>query len=610
MARARRTYPLQGTLLTVCALGLLVLTVYAWSRQPTATLVAHLPENGVFSHDFDDGSALEWWRLAATIRGSEDERGDWTLYEGDDLIGYRLQWKADTKTWTMLRIGPGPGLLARGVLEEPPKALEWMRHRNQLTLTVDGSIVCRIIDLLAHQPGRSWGLDFSGVPPRIQLDLHDDSYQAPPAPFTSGIEDRSTDLHAELAKERDPITILENTIQDMLTTRDGLDNARVFFAARLANGIEGYPEDVRQQMLAWVMWAAATATIQNRNDFDAAFLRTIIDQLRMTAASGNAIPQIPGFFHNLSLQAAGRARDLPMGAAPAERFVRKREQLLQTVASLSGNDPDTWIHEDPSEAMERQFCEALARGLVGERPPATPAEAPRWMVDRWRGVSGTNPIELPLTAIPVADPPRPWVRGTLDELLTLADLRPASAVRLRARTLAAVTNSRMDDLKAALSDTEVPHRESLLTSSILATRGIVDPVAALRALTSKSEGRLSIAERDPLAYAIYHLLLHRQLRDANTGVDVLGAELPPALTPHERLLSGAEEATTIAFGDPTATLRPPEALAAALVMQEVQGLEPDWSLLTALPSMVLPLSLLEPGERTQPEPPSGAGDQP
>ena len=38
---------------------------------------------------------------------------------------------------------------------------------------------------------------------------------------------------------------------------------------------------------------------------------------------------------------------------------------------------------------------------------------------------------------------------------------------------------------------------------------------------------------------------------------------------------------------------PAEALAAALAMQEVAGLKPDWSKRRGLPSLTLPLALLE-----------------
>ena len=74
----------------------------------------------------------------------------------------------------------------------------------------------------------------------------------------------------------------------------------------------------------------------------------------------------------------------------------------------------------------------------------------------------------------------------------------------------------------------------------------------------------------------------------------LEAELPPALAPYSKLLSGKPGATMLVFVFEDANLPPLHALAAALALQEVAGLDPDWALLDEAPCLDLPLHLMRP----------------
>jgi hypothetical protein len=148
-----------------------------------------------------------------------------------------------------------------------------------------------------------------------------------------------------------------------------------------------------------------------------------------------------------------------------------------------------------------------------------------------------------------------------------------------------------------LGDEQIDGRSRKLLSALLALHGGVPLKEAVDLLATAPEGTTALAERDPLAYALYRLLLYRNRNDVSPDDHVLGFRLPPGLTPHQRLLSGTDEALVIAFDQPGDNLPPSQAVAAALALQEISGLDVTWELLRTLPDLTLPLDLMVPPRR-------------
>jgi hypothetical protein len=246
---------------------------------------------------------------------------------------------------------------------------------------------------------------------------------------------------------------------------------------------------------------------------------------------------------------------------------------------------------------------------------------------RWRAFAGGIPGVANFPVVQANDERNP-IRSSLDRLMQLAAFEPGGlpAVTMCA-TLKATLHApppanamrevideqeKLNQLKALelMQSIEAPTRELILTRALLALRNIGDVKSALEGLDPdplhqlpNGTGTIPLARRDPLAYALYRLLQHRQL-EQNTlkqppGPFTQPPSLPEALTSSfGRLLSGQRESTHEVAWIPDPNVLPSvQTLAAALAMQEVTGLEtvlPNWSLLDQLPCFTLPIHLMKP----------------
>jgi hypothetical protein len=204
---------------------------------------------------------------------------------------------------------------------------------------------------------------------------------------------------------------------------------------------------------------------------------------------------------------------------------------------------------------------------------------------------------------------------------------PLPAVAMRATLIEAL--ERGDPAAAALAVANAPERESVLARALLALAGVGDPKEALLSLGAATGAQpppanaamaANWARHDPLAFALDRLLRHRLDKARPIGPEGAGGVVPPvapvapvapvhlgediraqpvdlpeALAPFERLLSGRAYATHEIWLHDASVLPPSQALAAALAMQEACGGDPDWTLLKRFPCFTLPLLLMIPG---------------
>ncbi|MDA3959816.1 MAG: hypothetical protein PF961_03425, partial [Planctomycetota bacterium] len=146
-------------------------------------------------------------------------------------------------------------------------------------------------------------------------------------------------------------------------------------------------------------------------------------------------------------------------------------------------------------------------------------------------------------------------------------------------------------------------------TGLLACQGLLPTEQGLTALNGNDGQGSSWNQTDPLAYALARLLQHRAgappVADSQGPGEAspLAEQVPPALGRFKKLLGGKPVATMLVFSFGDANLPPLHALAAALAMQEVAGLKPDWSLLSEAPCLDLPLELMIPA-------PAQGGSQP
>lgn len=320
---------------------------------------------------------------------------------------------------------------------------------------------------------------------------------------------------------------------------------------------------------------------------------------------------------------------------------------------------------DDAEARARAYTETQRQRLAEANSAILPAGAPDWVVSRWRTLAGSGPGrpepdkpvyagEIPISATE-QNPVLPALKRLLDHAALDADAAEGTArlidtlERYTARRETLDAKGQMEARTACDAEAEaifkaMPGRQAIIARALFVIRrldmqdlvdidtaqSLLDPkdIRALREQEQKerparhfaaSERPLAPIESDPLAYACYRLLLKRrsdprlspgQLTVGNNPISN-PTGLPETLSTFAPLLSGTPEATSYAWKVDPAILPPPLALAAALAMQEVAGLRPEWRLLERTPSFTVPLRFLLPPRNSAPGlSPTGDGAQP
>lgn len=646
LERKRRTWPrwsLPGAIVLV-----VIVSLWSLRHQPTSTLMDHVPAlfGSQVSHVLKDTRAMTQdargsepsclaWRIHLHVDPSLRPPGpEWIMFEGETCgRGYELHWLPDRLALQIIR-APERLLLGTVLLKDLPEDVAFVRHGPQLQVWVNGQNRLSCIDPAGNSPAPSaWGFRATGaMKDGSSLSLFDDSARL-------SADEKTAALWPDAAAKNSPnkytsdddirrfqklpllLQVRQALFLDPLSRRSAADVALDSALASVLNKTNIDPN--KNSLLSWLDWGklrldlyATSAVIPDRAHEIAASLEHLDALARVQHA-----PENLGLFLNLlpllAEKACGRSQ-LPR--APAA-VLRERDAWLQLLrqagqAALRLDEdhgrllPDRW-------RWQLRLCLHAAQCFMHNAPDPLPAEAPDWVVSRWRTLAGNGPGGPVFSGdIPVSTDEQNPILPVLMRLLDHAAIDPTAAEGT-ARLIELMENyeAKRETLDAAgqlaartdcdaMADTIIktmPERQAILARALFVFRRLVlqDLVDAEKALMlldppeirearlrdsghnlSEANRPLAPIESDPLAYAFYRLLLAR-LANPELSPDIRRRIVNPINNPSglpethatfSSLLSGRPEATSYAWKvDPT-ILPPPQALAAALAMQEAAGL--------------------------------------
>lgn len=617
-----------------------VASAWAWWTQPETTQLgfARIPVGARSSVVLDNLSApsprnapCPAWRLHLRIdRGLKPPGPEWMMFEGGKPgDGYELHWAPSRLGLVLVRASDAL-VLGSKVLGHFPEQVVLVRHGCRLEVWADEQLALTATDPQAAALATSWGFQASGPMDDSSITLIDDrrllseaelrALVQEPANLAPLLNDRSRADHA-LLTARHALALDPERVPGEVTS--ALERAGS--AAR--SDLNG--QEQRARLLHWLSWGETRLALM-RQDNDAPIrTRAAIEQL-VVLAGQMPVAESAGLIMDLLDRIVRTCSRAPTRIP--EEVVRWRHGWLENLAFAA-----THAESACSPALgddwrwQLRLVAHAADCLRGKRPRPTPAEAPDWVVSRWRAFAGGNPSVPSFSAnIPAPADERNPVRPALDHLIQLAAFEPggAAAMVLRARILDALeittpasadpdvrTEARRQAERRALEALRTamaPAREVALDTLLLALAGVGDPAAVLTANDPRgrevTDGLVPWTRRDPLAYALWRLLRYRsEIR--STGNPFKSEELPEQIAaPYGRLLGGKADAGQEAWSANPEVLPPAQALAAALAMQEVLGgpeARPNWALLEQIPSFTVPLRLMRPMEPTVSPPGQG-----
>ena len=573
--------------------------------------------------------------------------------------GYELHWLETARVLQIIRARPVPFLLGAVKVKTLPERVTFRRRGGELSTLVDGVSVLRCLDPIGiadenlgkprafgcttlgtlgdalltvqvFQPRQPvWGSDLirSSQLAQVQLDLR----------FPGIMAGTALDLRSDRAflLTRQAFQVLDGVDADGAAGR-ALGEAIIGLNPR--DPQEARPSaGERERLSLWLTLARARYALSRDSEAGEASL-TLIEEL-ITRSMSDSSPERIGVLLSLTEPLAKRATSLPDEAQDPLQVARNRARwldLLHLVAKAAQVAGRGLLAEGENFRLDLLGHAATCLRTIpgGGEPDPRPVDAPAWLAMRWRAFAGEdpqgeNPQNEDLPPIPEADTP---TARAIEQLAGSARLEPISAVGLRRKILKALRlrehwsrlgrEGRDGLIKAEgvvfneLLTTTVPLRERTLTSALVALRlGASQPKLVVDSWLALGADKL--ADRDPLAFALRQLLRRRfpdqlqrlaeeDLRQhLNRAVNLLDVEEGPAdaneLTLLRRLAANHPQGLLL-DGSPAAVNRiwlartaPAEALAAALIMQEILGRSgADWSLLDRVISLTLPLHLLLP----------------
>jgi hypothetical protein len=616
-----------------------VVSGWSWWVQPKTTQLgfARLPGGARSSVVLSNQNAGEprnqpcaAWRMHLRIDSALTPPGPaWLMFEGGRPgDGYELHWQPNRMALMLVRSG-GPLVLGATTLDHFPAQVVLVRHGFHLEVWADDQPVLTILDPQTTSAATAWGFQAAGPMEGSTISLHDDRRHLPESTMRALAGDAAT-LRLVLTDRAQADHALFVTRHALMLDADKapIDKATAIRNATAAINAYASTQPGLAELRHWLAWGETHLAL-TRQDLDAA------------TRAGQTLKNLEGLATSLPVEeSAGLAMELLDRLVKAcsrtpyrapEDVISWRAAWFSLLADCAGI---ALAHGSPALPDDWRWQLRLlihgAESLRGLPPKPTPAEAPDWVVCRWRAFAGGNPGGTAFTSpIPVAVEERNPIRPALERLIQLAAFEPGgiAAVSMRAAILDALETpaapnagpEAIERQRQAIRDRALeavrapsaPTREAALAQAILALCGIGDFDEALRALDPdprhrmpNGDGTQPLARHDPLAYALYRLLRHRRQgpqRSHGEGPFGQREEIPEGLAPYGRLLSGRSEALHEAWiSDPT-ILPPVQALAAALAMQEVLGGDgsvANWSLLDQLPCFTLPLRLMGPARAT------------
>jgi hypothetical protein len=639
------------SLLLLALVVVSVVSVWSWLVQPETTQVgfARIPGGARSSVVLSNQDAppprndpSPAWRMHLRLDHALRPPGPaWSMFEGARPgDGYELHWHPGRLALTLMRGNPG---LVLGVVrvDHFPAHVVLARHGLQVEVWVDEVQVLRVLDPQGTPAATSWGFQAAGPMEGSTVSLHDDRRLLDPT-TAKALAGNPPEVQRLLGDplHSDHASMLIRQALGLDAEKNPADKIAALSAANAALASRNLGAAVQGELRQWLAWGEAHAALA-RQDGEAPMRTAQAVAALIDAAARHPSGESSGLAMEL-LERLVRASTRTAYRAPEDIAAWRAAWLGILVdcaqAALTHSSsaiPDDW-------RWQLRLIIHGADCLRGRAPRPTPAEAPEWVVGRWRAFAGGNPGTASFAAIPSTPEERQPLRPALERLIHLAAFEPGglAAVAMRAAIIDALEtpappNAGPEMLErqtalnhaqalAAVRQPTAPAREALLAQALLALRGIGNSAEALAALdpdpthrAPSSDGTVPLARRDALAYALYRLVQHRHIGHTVQPLETPFAprqRLPPALaSQYGRLLDGSPEATHEAWSTDPGVLPATQALAAALAMQEVlrqtRGSDtqaaPNWALLDLLPCFTLPLHLMKPtGDAPDRRPPA------
>ena len=568
--------------------------------------------------------------------------------------GYELHWLPDRHVLQVHRARPGNFLLGSCRLIDMPNHVSLQRRGGLLVVLVDGVQVLRCLDPdgpLDDMP-RAWGCSTSGTLGDATLTVQAID-MAVPLWGSAGVDSLASLMANDPPPADGPFLAVHGALQARGTPTEV---ARAFGLAQeqlgSRRGVQDHeqpgrgltpPDRARMRLwlaLARIRWQLAagdpgdeTAFRLVEEDVDTLFTVTDHDE---TLSHGAAAPELAGILLSLTEPFAQRACAIPSAAITDQpdlvnnrifdyrkRWINLLGRVVARIETLAGSDlgPD-------DVAQVRLLLHAagcLAEGINSDNSTPDPEarrpewqgvplplalDAPQWLAGRWRAFAGGDPR---MDSFPPLAGNQGPAAAAIMHLANYVDLDPVPAIGLRTRILDHFARrqaliplgresetARADLEDAALRECEdlsVPSRERLLARAMVVLALTGDRQRTLLNPLREALIASDLVRTDPLAYALDQLVDYRF--GSKTAANVTKGLEFYRLSPAARIARFFPEYQVLMDGSPAATARiwrvrlpHAQALAVALIMQEVAGREPAWGLLERVPGFTLPLPLL------------------
>ena len=636
-------------LLHVAALALVVgFSVHAVRSRPETRLIGQTKVNAGTTLSTRDGKTQRAWDMDLRLDSSVKPPGwPWILHEGKHPgEGYELHWLPDQQVLQIRREHPDVFLLGSVRLATPPARVSFQRRGGLLLALADDLVVLRCLDPdgpLDEGP-LAWGCSTSGTLGEATLTVQAVNLPIPqwgsspvsPDP-TDKITPQRTDqtflaVAGALQHQADPGETLRTfaRARELLGARRGIPDANQESRALAPSDRARLGLWLTLARIRWQLDSIDPGTEAAFQSVDEEIESLFTSALPSSGAGGGAKhatpnPELAGILMSLTEILAQRACAIPptaLSARPEEvnqRILVHRGQWLDLLGRVAANT--LTVAEDslaPDDAAQLRLLLHAVGCLQDDqddddltanfaRPLPVPLDAPPWLDTRWRAFAGGDPRSESFP--PMAGGSGP-VGMAIDTLAAYVDLTPVSAVslrhlvleRLRRRDALLALGSEAEEQRRDLEDSAlracdspaIPLRERLLTRAL-----VVLHLGAARPLLLRPLHDALIASdlvrTDPLAFAFDQLLRKRHRDTLALSDGALPTDLPDSAAisryfpEYQVLMDGSSASVTRIW---RVRLPHAQALAVALTMREVNGSDPDWSLLDRVPGFTLPLPLL------------------
>ena len=588
--------------LPVVVIAVLALSNWSWRQKPVSTLIALTSWHTSAQLSAEIPKPIMAWRLVVDLPNDLKPPGpEWMLYEGvQPGQGYELHWIPARLSLQVWRSGDHLQLLGSATLDRAPRQVVFARRGLRLAVDVDGVSRIACLDLQSSPAPEVWGTAAAADVGGARISLYDESRYL----TKSEQEVARSDLASLQHLADDPAftvgsvhAIARVRVALVLGAQPGAVSEQAGRDARVA--LRALPENHsdRATLLAWIGWEDNRSALQRGDD------SALVSAANALAGSTDArtAGEYPGLVIDLICRLADRTALRPTRPIPPMDIFTARRAWLSAISTLGTavldldtGEPGTRFAPSENLAWHLRLAVHAADCLIGRQPQPTPADGPTWAADRWRAFAG-----VPVRVRALTDEPGSWrerdpVTVAVQGLVNVAGIDPLPAIGVRAAVEAALSHDDLAAVRASLADAPPDiARQVALTQAILATRGLIEAADARAVLNQATGSEHPLVSEDPLAFAIDRLLeLGLRKRPGGSGVLPGVPKLPASLAWAGPILSGQPGATAEVWR--VQPDHPMEGLAAALLMQEIAGESPDWSLLAQAPSFTLPLRLLMP----------------